>query len=126
MNVIGAGSSLLLSEPPLYKPHLWFVLTDPEEKLDRVVGVMLRTVTKNTDETVILGPGDHPFIKHASSVHYSTAKWFSVEALTKAMQKGRCHLRETMTPELLVRVREGLLESPFTVRAVSEYCGARF
>ncbi len=30
MNVIGAGKSLLLAEPPLNKPHLWFVLTEPE------------------------------------------------------------------------------------------------
>lgn len=30
MNVIRAGSALLLAEPPLFKPHLWFVLIDPQ------------------------------------------------------------------------------------------------
>jgi hypothetical protein len=126
MDVIRAGTSLLLSESPGVKPHLWFVVTDPEGTPGRVVAVMMRSAKKFTDETVVLEPGDHAFVKHQSSVHYSSARWFDINAIDNAMRSGRCHLRENMTPELLSRVRNGLLKSPFTVHAVSDYCRTRF
>ena len=63
MEIIRAGRSLLLSDP---KPHLWFVLTDPERKNDRVVAVMISTVKHYSDPTLILEVGDHPFIRHKS------------------------------------------------------------
>ena len=122
MNIIRAGSSLLLAEPPLYKPHLWFVLTDAQGQPPRVVAVMLRTVARFTDPTVVLGPGDHPFIRHDSAVHYSTARWFSVWAVMAAVKVGTCHLKEDMTDKLLRRVRKGLIESPFTVNALRDQC----
>lgn len=122
MNVIRAGASLLLAEPPLYKPHLWFVLTHPLGKPPRVVSVMLRSVARFTDSTLILRPGDHPFVRHDSAVHYSTARWLNVSAILRAVRDGRCHLKEDMTDELLRRVRSGLLESPFTVNALRDRC----
>lgn len=126
MNVIGAGKSLLLAEPPLYKPHLWFVLTDPEGNPEKVVAVMVRTATRFTDSTVVLRSGDHPFVKHDSSVHYSTAQYLSISGLTKAIKSGRCHPKADMSQQLLDRVRHGLLESPFTVNAIRDYCRSRF
>lgn len=129
MNVISAGSSLLLAErgePALNKPHLWFVLTDPHGDPPSVVAVMMRTVTKFTDATVTLRPGDHPFVKHDSAVQYSTAQQFNVERLMRAMRSGRCHLRESMPPRLLERVRRGLLAPPYTVNAIRDYCAVRF
>ena len=122
MNVIRAGASLLLAEPPLYKPHLWFVLTHPLGKPPRVVSVMLRSVARFTDSTLILRPGDHPFVRPDSAVHYSTARWLNVSAILRAVRDGRCHLKEDMTDELLRRVRSGLLESPFTVNALRDRC----
>lgn len=121
MSIVRAGSTLLLAEPPLNKPHLWVVLTDPDSE-GRVVAVMLRTATRFTDETLMLQPGDHPFVRHETSVHYSTARWFAVPALDDAMKRGRCHMRDEVSPELLARCCDGLLRSPFTVHAVAEFC----
>jgi hypothetical protein len=126
MNLIRAGSSLLLAEPPLHKPHLWFVLTDPVGKPPRVVAVMLRTVTRFTDPILVLTPGEHPFIRHDSAVHYSMARWLPVPSLLAAMKDGKCHLKEDMTHDLLRRVRQGLLQSPFTVNALREECAELF
>ena len=126
MNVVGAGRAILLSEPPLYKPHLWFVLTDPEGNPETVVAVMLRTATKFTDSTLLLNPGDHPFVHHESSVHYSTARPLSVAAILSAIKTGRCHLRDDASRELLVRLRKGLLDSPYTVNAVRDHCRRLF
>jgi len=126
MNVVRSARALLLAEQPQFKPHLWFVLTDPGGVLPRVVAVMLRTATRFTDATLVLHPGDHPFVRHESSVHCSTARWFSVSSILAAVSRGRCHLMLDASEDLLRRVRAGLLASPFTVNAVHEYCRARF
>ncbi len=128
MEIIHAGRTLLLllHEIPQSKPHLWFVLTDPTEKLPEVVAVMVRTLRSFTDKTVILDVGDHPFIKHPSSVHYSTATFFRVDAIQHAIQCRQCYLREDMAEGLLQRVRQGLLDSPRTVNVVREHCRELF
>ena len=105
MNIVGSGRVLLLAEAPLNKPHVWFVLTDPEGDPPRVVAVMVRSARSFTDPTVVLQPGDHPFIRHESSVHFSTARWFKVSAIMRAIESGRCHIQPDIMPELLKRVR---------------------
>jgi hypothetical protein len=126
VNVVRAGCALLLSARPLYQPHLWLILTDPEGKPRRVVAVMVRTRRSFTDDTVILNVGDHPFLRHASAVQYSTAAYFTIDALMRAMKQGDCHLLEDMNAALLARVRNGLLRSAFTVNAIRDYCRPRF
>jgi hypothetical protein len=124
VTVIAAGSALLLALPP--KPHLWFVLTNPDEQAAVVVAVMMVSRKRHTDDTVILNVGDHPFIRHESAIQYSTATRFQLHKLLRDVGTGRCHLRESMSPALLERVRAGLLESPFTVHAIRDYCAPRF
>jgi hypothetical protein len=126
MNVIGAGRTFLFAPNPHDKLHLWLVITDPDGQTDQVVAVMVCTAKTYTDSTVILSTGDHPFITHESSVHYSTATRFKVSAIQSAMKVGRCHLREDLKGELLMRVRQGLMDSPFTVGAIREYCAKLF
>lgn len=117
---------LLFRERPHAKPHLWFILTDPEGDPPSVVAVMVRTHVRFTDPTVVLNVTDHPFVKHESSVHYSSARFFSVARIQRALATGRAHLREDMSEALFARVRAGLLESPFTVHAIKAYCTQRF
>ncbi len=127
MDVICAGRSLLLRETPHQKkPHLWFVLTDASGEPAEVVIVMVRSTRSFTDESVTLDVGDHPFVKHESAVQFSTARRFRVRRILRAMHIGHCNLKEDMSAELLARVREGLLRSPYTVHHISDYCRGRF
>lgn len=87
---------------------------------------MLRTATEFTDDTVVLQPGDHPFVRHATAVHYSTADLFRVEKLLNAMQRGECRLRQDMSETLLEKVRDGLLRSPFTIHRIRDLCEELF
>lgn len=82
---------------------------------------MVKTLKHHADETLVLRSGDHPFIRHPSSVHYSTAQCFKVSSIVAAMTDGRCHLKEDMTEELLGRARGGLVESPYAVHAMKRY-----
>lgn len=126
MNIICAGRSLLFRAPNDLKPHLWLILTDSAGDPGRVVAVMLRSAKPYTDPTFILEPSDHPFIKHSSSVHFSSARFFNVGAINRALSVGSCHLLQDMSRSLLSRVREGLLELPYTVNAIKDYCREHF
>ncbi len=124
MNVIKAGSTLHIVEPP--KPHLWLVLTDPAGDPPSVVTVMLVSKKPYTDDTVVLRPGDHEFIDRETAVQFSTARNRRIARITAAMVRGRCALRASLSPEVLYRVQRGLLDSPYTVHAIRNQCASAF
>lgn len=126
MELLRAGRTLFLRKSGEPKPHPWLVLTDPDTASKRFVAVMVRTVTRFTDDTVTLNPGDHPFVRHESSIHYSTADFFTTRHIESAMTNGTCHLREDMSPRSLKTAREGLLVSKHTVKAVKDFCREQF
>ena len=118
MNLICAGRTILFQPSSSQKRHLWLILTDPIGSSREVIAVMVRSRKQYTDHTVVLQKGDHPFVRHSTSVEYSTAARFKVSRL----QRGS--LESDMDPDLLQRVRDGLLRSPYTVRAIKRLCGS--
>lgn len=120
MEFFRAGRAFILAGAAVGPPHLWFVLTDPDPS--KVVAVRVVTARPHTDKTVVLGAGDHPFIRHESNVDYGSATFLVVSKLQSALEAGRCHPEPDMSPDLLERVRRGLLASPRTIHAIAEYC----
>ena len=100
MDIVVSGSALLLRDPNRTKFHLWFVLTDPEGVDGLMVAVMVCTMKVFADETVVLEPGDHPFIKHRSCVAYSSAKYVKRSRIEVALRDRHCFLKESMAEEL--------------------------
>ena len=74
---------------------------------------MVQTKKRHTDDTLVLEPGDHPFIRHSSAVQYSTANKFRIR---------NCQLQADMDAALLQKVRQGLLDSPFTIHVIKDLC----
>ena len=126
MELFSAGSVIILSGHPVGTPHLWFVLTDPDLDSDQIVAVMVVTARTHTDKTIVLSAGEHPFIKHDSSVDYGGAKRFQAGRLRSALRSGRCKLAENMSPALLAKVQAGLLRSSRTPHHMVDYCRERF
>jgi hypothetical protein len=88
-------------------------VTEPNEN-GVVVIVNVTTHSPDKDGTVILDEGDHPFMRHPSSVYYALARLSSWAMIQKAIGNGLVVLQEPMTDSLLDRVRQGGLKSPFT------------
>jgi hypothetical protein len=106
--------------------HLWFVLTDPDPDRDWMVLVMLVSERPHTDRTLRLVVGDHPFVRHPSSVDFGTATYAPAGKLEDALSSGRATLAEDMSADLLARVRAGLLTSARTPNDVATYCRGIF
>jgi len=85
-----------------------------------VVIVSLTTLRPHSDETVILQPGDHPFVQHPTCVYYSDARITTVARLETALRHRQAFRREDMDAALVERIRDGLFRSAFTVLVLRE------
>ena len=107
-------------------PHLFLVLTDPDDETRLVVTAVVVTERGHTDKTCILDVGDHPFIRHRSSVDYGSAKFVPLSRLETHITSGVATQAEDIAPEVLGRVRAGLLQSSRTIHAIADYCRVTF
>ena len=117
-----AGKTFLFKGTTDSKSHLWFTLTDAVDGGGDFLAVPLRTSKSFSDPTLPLSAGDHPFIKHESSVHFSDARIFKAAKLKAALENKTATWHQDASAELMKRLTEGLLKSPYTVPAIREYC----
>lgn len=114
---IYAGRALCLPIPNSQRPHLFIALTGAFSYQDSKV-VMVNLTKQGSgrgqDTTVILYPGDHPFIRVATSVNYKDALIASASTMQKSIQSGKAYFREDFEDELLERLQVGALRSEFT------------
>jgi len=122
MGVVKAGICVHLKSVDQSK-HLHIVLTDPNGQPPTVAIVSLRTHRKELDETVVLGPSDHPFVKRKTIVQYAWAKIIESDKLETAIQSDlTLRHKQDCSPELLKQIRDGLFKSPFTTPRIKSYC----
>lgn len=106
-------------------PHLWIVVTEPSGAPPEVVIVSLSSDRAGKDDTVKLGPGDHPFIRKPTVVFYPDTRLMAVPAIIAEIQNGQASFHADCSEDLLERVRQGLLASPATPRRMKAYVRER-
>ena len=117
---VSSGNTYILTRATGSTPHLWVVLCDPAGPRQEVVIVSLTTYRPHSDDTVVLQPGDHPFVQHPTCVYYSDARVTTVSNLEAAIRQRQAFEREHMDAALVERIRAGLYRSPFTVLVLRE------
>jgi hypothetical protein len=117
--MLNRGDTFLTGDAQEDTLHLWIVLTPPSE--GEVVTVSVTTKRRRSETLVELHPGDHPFIVHDSVIAYSYARIRTVEGIEIAVASGAAKLREPVSPDLLKRVANGLIESDFTPNGVRNF-----
>lgn len=107
--MLACGDTYLAGDIDYEEFHLWIILTPTN--LNEVVVVNVTTRHKRSDTTVIISPGEHPFIKQESVIAYRFAKVKTVTEIEKAISDGTAIKREPVSTSLLRRIREGLIQS---------------
>jgi hypothetical protein len=117
--MLNLGDTFLTGDEQDDTLHLWIILTPPSE--GEVVTVSVTTKRRRSETLVQLHPGDHPFIVHDSVIAYSYARIRTVEEIEVAVASGAAKLREPVSPELLRRVCNGLIDSDFTPNGIRHF-----
>ena len=69
---------------------------------------------------LVVGPSEHPWLRHDSCVNYRRAIFNPLAPLVRAKRAGELSQHERCTPELLRRIQEGALVSRETPREIRE------
>jgi len=91
--------------------HLWVVISDPQRFPEVVLFVNFTSLDKYADQTVILDPGVHSFVKHRTCVNYPRARVATLDQLKELEQANRLRKTSPVTPELLAKIRDGASRS---------------
>ena len=116
-----AGETLVLAHPNFETPHLWILVTDPVGPPPQTIIVAVSTKRFYKDSTVVLSPGDHPWVQHESVIFYDHALIPEVRHLNEAVRRRIAELHQPCTPDVLRRVQDGLLSSPRTPQRVKHF-----
>ena len=96
-------------------PHLWIVISDTQQSVDKIVIVNITTWRKGGDESCLLYQGDHPFINRQTYVNYQDAKIVKLERLDELEGNGSITRRESLSSNILAKIREGAMTSDLTI-----------
>lgn len=128
MPILTVGSCVYL---PDHSPtmHLNVLLTEPEGNPRGAVVANLTTDLARTD-TVLLEDG-HALIKQPTGVFYRGVRFQNIDLVEAAIldQNNPIHLHSEepiCTPELLQKLRDGLMASPSVAQKFKDYCASRF
>jgi hypothetical protein len=118
-----AGDTFLMPAPGISTrtPHLWIVLTDPTAENSTVVIVSVTTLRHGADQTIILMPGEHPFVRRPSAVFYADALLVDVLELDDKAKLGHIQMREPCSAGTLANIRAGVSASDLTPQKVQRF-----
>jgi hypothetical protein len=101
------------------------VVTEPDGDPPQSVIVSLTTRRTGSDATVVLVPGEHPFVIRETVVFYADARLVHVNQLEQLIAAGVTTRHADCSAELLRRIQAGLSASPMTPEFIKGYCAAR-
>lgn len=95
--------------------HLSMAITSPLGPNGLFLAVNLTSVKdgKPFDDTCLVQPGEHPWVRKTSEVYYQKAREWQVSGFDSlGTYGGSCVLNAPLSAALLLRVQEGALVSP--------------
>lgn len=117
---IAPGDTFILLRGTGTTPHLWVVLWGPAGNADAYLIVSLSTYRAHSDGTCRIQAGEHPFVQRETCVVYGDTRRTTREKLEEALRTGGAVPKAPVSAELLERIRDGALVSPYTPHAMSQ------
>jgi hypothetical protein len=93
---------------------------------DAFLAVYLTTLRPHSDRTCIIRPGEHPFVQHDTCAAYNETRRLTAGRLEELIRERQAVSKQPVSPELLERLREGLLASPRTPHAITAMAREEF
>lgn len=118
--MLSCGDCFLAGEDEEEKLHLRVIATPPAAD-GCVVVVSVTTLRRNSESLVLIDVGDHPFIRHKSTVSFRYAEINWISAIEAAISTGSAKHRGKVDGLLLKRIQNGLIESDFTPNGVRHF-----
>lgn len=118
--MLRAGQTILLPKPGQDTAHLWVILTAPDAQ-GQVLLVNFTTFRPHSDSTVVLQIGEHPFVVHATAVHFADTRLTAAQPIEAAISSGLFRTHQDCVPALLDRLLVGALASPHTSEKIKRY-----
>lgn len=108
-----AGDTFVNESATNLPTHLWAVITDIQQSVDKIVIVNFTSLREDGDRSCLLDEGDHPFIQHQTYISYRDACFVTLAKLEELESQGLITRKEPLGIDILARVREGAMVSPF-------------
>ena len=115
-----AGDAFLIKKGLKDTGHLFVVLSDPEKLPDsifpdRVFLAMLTTKEKWKEDSCVLKPGDHPFLKHDTVAAFDTppSLFITLQQLQTLKDQKWLIDKGEVSMDVLRRLREGYANSDY-------------
>jgi hypothetical protein len=121
-DLAGVNPSVQADPSAAPNPHLWIVLTEPQAPDFLCVIVNLTRQQPRSDNTVVLRPTDHPFINKDSVIRYGDALIVDGRDLDGFLKKHTAKGLDRCSPDLLKRILDGAIASPFTPKKIADFC----
>ena len=124
--MLQVGNTFLLPKNDNKTEHLWIVITTPDENGKAVCVNISSLRAAFCDKTVIITPGEHPFIVKDSVVRYADAGVLDLKEVHKALEANNynivCVLKAPCSPILLRKIQDGLLKSQHASKDIQDKC----
>lgn len=104
-----ARATLLHPTPPVH--HLFIILTNPRPPQGQVLLVPVSTVRRGYDDSCVLAPGDHDFVRHESFVVYALCRIGWAAELERGVLNGVMQDRGLLDEAVFARIMAGARRS---------------
>ena len=109
---------MLVASGPSHDPdrkHLFVLLTHGLGEQEEVLLVSLCSIVAGVphDASCVLQAGDHPFVKHPTSIRYDKPRYLPREKLLAGVKAGVFAPHDPVSEDVYDRICAGLLASPF-------------
>lgn len=121
------GDTFLMPVPPSYDcPHLWIVISDPEQHGGVFIVVNATTNEFRAGRECVLSPEDHEWIKGECFISFGDALEIRPEAERKitALIGKSIHLQKPLTEAVLLRIIETAKQSKAMPGGFKRYLAA--
>lgn len=122
--IIARKGTLLIVSGPRRDPdrkHLHVVCTDPDEAGNVVLVPICSVPTGTHDQTCILQPHEHAFVKKPSFLLYARADLYSAKALAAGVRERVIIPDHDINGQSFLRIVSGLCRSKQTPRKIKRY-----